>query len=266
MGAAKTRSVMGGNAVGLLLSVASIGTLVVLWVVASSVNAELVPNPAMTFDRLTQLFTNAVSNRTLVGHIAASIRRVVIALSVSTVIGITLGVLIGWNKTMRATLGTLFELIRPIPPIAWLPLVIMWFGLGEFPKVVIVFIGTLMPIVINTYTGIRLVDPLNLDVGRVFNATERQLLFEIAIPSASPAIFAGLKNSVGGGWMVVLAAEMIGADAGVGFLITRGMEFFDVPLILVGIISIGGVGALLSVGVDLLERVVLPWNKKLGSD
>lgn len=177
----------------------------------------------------------------------------------STVIGVTLGVAIGWNKTVQRTLGTIFEIIRPIPPIAWLPLIIMWFGIGEFPKILMVFIGTLMATVINTYTGIRMVDRYLLDVGRSYQATQKQLLFEIAIPCALPSICTGLRNALGTGWMVVLAAEMIGADSGVGFLITRGTEFFDVPLIFVGMICIGIVGALLSLGIEAIERRICPW-------
>ncbi len=181
----------------------------------------------------------------------------------ATGIGVTLGVMIGWNKYLRLTIGTLFEIIRPIPPIAWLPIVIMWYGIGEFPKVLIVFIGALMPVVINTYTGIKMVDQSILDMGRVFNSTNRQLLFELALPSAIPVILAGFKTALGVGWMVVLAAEMIGAKAGVGFLITRGMEYYDVALILVGMLSIGIIGALLSVLTDYVERWVCPWNQKL---
>jgi ABC-type nitrate/sulfonate/bicarbonate transport system permease component len=242
----------------------SILVLIILWISASKVNAELVPTPYMVGERVIQMFVKEISKLTLIGHILVSIRRVLVALAFSITVGVSLGVMIGWNKTFRLTIGTLFEIIRPIPPIAWLPIIIMSFGIGEFPKVLLVAIGTLMPIVINTYTGIRLVDPLNLDVGRVFNATEKQLLFEIAIPSAFPAIFAGIKNAIGVGWMVVLAAEMIGAKAGVGFLIIRGMEFFDVPLIMVGMISIGGVGAALSYGLDAIERRVVPWHQTLG--
>ncbi len=105
--------------------------------------------------------------------------------------------------------GTLFELLRPIPPLAWLPIIIMAFGIGELPKILIVFIGAFMPIVINSYTGIRLVDPLLLDVARSFNADERQLLSIVAIPSSLPAIFAGIRNATSGAWMTVLAGEMI---------------------------------------------------------
>ena len=132
----------------------------------------------------------------------------------------------------------------------------MLMGIGELPKIVIVFIGTFTPIVLNTSTSIRLVDPLYLDVGRMFNADNKKLLFTIALPASLPAIFAGFRTATSGGLMVVMAAEMIGAQAGLGFLIQRGMDAFDVPLIMVGMIVIGIVGALLAILTNYLEKWV----------
>lgn len=244
----------------------SLALLAAVWISASSVNSELVPTPLMVWERFIRTFEKPISGQLIFGHIFASLKRVVIALFFSLGLGVPFGIMIGWNKTLNAIFGTLFEMIRPIPPIAWLPLVVMWFGIGEFPKVLIVFIGTVMPIVVNTATGIRMIEPLNLNVGRMFNANERQLLLEIALPSALPTIFAGIRTATSVGLMVVLAAEMIGARAGLGFLITRGMDSFDVPLILVGMLVIAIVGALISVLTDYLERWICPWNRKLVSD
>lgn len=241
----------------------SIALLIGIWLYASSINSEMVPTPIMVIERLVQLFVKPVGKMNLFGHIWMSLQRVLIALVFSVSIGIVMGVATGWSKTAKAIIGTIFELFRPIPPIAWLPIIIMWFGIDEFPKILIVFIGTIVPMVINTQTGIKMVNPLLLDVGRMFNANERQLLTQIAIPSAMPAIFAGFRNATSGGWMVVLAAEMIGAKQGLGFLINRGTEFFDVPLIMVGMITIGIVGALLAVMTNYLERWICPWNVKL---
>lgn len=246
-----------------LYSVGSVAAFIIVWFIASLFNAELIPSPIAVIDRMILLFEKPVSGYNLFGHIWASLRRVLIALLISGVVGIVMGILIGWNYYAKKTIGVLFELIRPIPPIAWLPIIVMWFGIGELSKVVMVFIGTLMPIVINTYTGIRMADSALLDVAESFNASDRQLLTEIAIPSALPSIMAGIRNAIGVGWMVVLAAEMIGAKEGVGFLITRGMEYFDVPLIMVGMVAIGIVGALLSAVIEKLERVVCPWAYRM---
>lgn len=240
--------------------------LALLWMKASSGNVDLVPTPAMVWERFLKTFEKPINNQLIFGHILASLKRVFFALILSLGLGIPLGIMIGWNKTFNAIFGTLFELIRPIPPIAWLPLVVMWFGIGELPKVIIVFIGTFTPVVVNTATGIRLVEPLNLDVGRMFNCNQRQLLLHIALPSALPSIFAGFRTATSGGLMVVLAAEMIGAKAGLGFLITRGQDAFDVPLIMVGMLVIAIVGTIISFLTDLLERWACPWTRMAESD
>lgn len=228
--------------------------LIGVWVFASSRNSVLVPSPLTVIQRFIKTFTNPINNQLIWGHIWASLRRVLLALLISCGIGIPFGILIGWNKTFNAVFGTLFEVLRPIPPIAWMPLIIMMLGIGEIPKVVIVFIGTFTPIVLNTATSIRLVDPLYLDVGRMFNASERRLLFNIALPASLTSIFAGFRTATSGGLMVVMAAEMIGAKAGLGFLIQRGLDAFDIPLIMVGMIVIGMVGSVLAIITNVLER------------
>ena len=132
----------------------------------------------------------------------------------------------------------------------------------EFPKVLIVIFGSLASIVVNTQAGLSSVDKMYLDVGTVFNATPRQRLFKIAIPSSLDAIFAGVRTSTSAAWMVVLAAEMLGADAGVGFLISRGMDSIDMPLVLTGMIAIGIVGAMLAIITQIAERLICPWTRK----
>ena len=240
--------------------------LVLAWVYASQGNEDLVPGPYAVANRFVEMFQKPINGHLIFGHIWASVRRVFFALLISLGIGIPFGIMIGWNRTFNAVFGTLFELIRPIPPIAWLPLIVMWLGIGELPKIVIVFIGTFTPVVVNTATGMRLIEPLYLDVGRMFNASEKKLLTEIALPSAVSSIFAGFRTATSGGLMVVLAAEMIGAKAGLGFLITRGQDAFDVPLIMVGMIVIALVGKVISILTDLLERWVCPWARNAESD
>ena len=196
------------------------------------------------------------------GHILVSLRRVLIALLFSWVIGISFGVLIGWNKKMNAFFGSIFEVLRPIPPLAWIPLITICFGVSELSKVLIVFIGAVMAVVINTRAGLQTVDPLYLDVGVAFNANKRQMLMEIAIPAAMPVIFAGVRTSTSVAWTVVLAAEMIGSSSGVGFLVVRGMNGDDLALVLVAMITIGVIGALLAVVTSFIERLVCPWMVK----
>ena len=172
-----------------------------------------------------------------------------------------------YKRQVRATLGTLFECIRPIPVLAWIPLMIMWFGIGEKAKIIMIFIGALMPIVVNSYTGIKLVSPLYLDVGRMFNASSQsQLLWKIVLPAALPTIFAGIRNATSMSLMVVLAAEMLAAKSGLGFMINRGMEAYNMKLVMSGMVAIGVTGAMLSVLTNLIERRICPWNSHIKSE
>jgi ABC-type nitrate/sulfonate/bicarbonate transport system permease component len=231
------------------------------WVWFSANNPHLMPGPRQVFSRFIRTFTKPVARTNLLGHAWASLQRVLTALVFSWIVGIGLGILIGWSRACKAVIGSLFEIIRPIPPIAWIPIVIMWFGIGEFPKVLIVFIGTFVPLVINTAAGIALVDKINMDVGTIFGGNKYQVLGQILIPTALPSIFAGIRTSVSSGWTTVLAAEMIAAQRGLGSLVTRGWQGSDMALVLVAVITIAVIGALLAVLLNLLEKVVCPWTK-----
>lgn len=245
-----------------ILPILSIILLILCWHFSSIQSSGSFPTISATWERFLGLLDKPIMRVSYWGHILASLKRVCIALVFAWAIGISFGILIGWNKKMDAFFGTIFSFIRPIPPIAWIPLITIWFGIDEFPKILIVFIGAVMPVVINTHAGLSSVEDLYLNVGTAFNANKRQMLFEIAIPSALPSIFAGIRTSTSTAWMVVLAAEMLGAKSGVGFLVVRGMDGFDMPLVLVAMITIGIVGALLSIITNCIERGLCPWERK----
>lgn len=244
----------------IILTIVSVMLLFLAWIVISIRNPDFFPTPLMTLNRLIELIKFPVSKVSVMGHIWASLKRVLIAFIVAIVTGISLGVAMGWSKYFHAFLGPVFEILRPIPPIAWIPLVILWFGVGEFPKILLVFIGSFIPIVLNTFTGVKLVEPIYLDVGKVMKANTFQMLSHIVLPASIPAIFAGLRAALSGGWMVVVAAEMIASQSGVGFLITRGSESYDIALIICGMVIIGIVGAMLSILLAHVERWLCPWK------
>jgi len=248
------------NRIYMILPIISISLLLLLWM-STSKNSEF-PSPKETWDRLMLLFKQPIKDRNIFGHVWASLVRVFIALGFDWTFGIAFGILIGWNKKCKALLTPLFNAFRAVPPLAWIPIITIWFGIGEFPKILIVIFGSLASIVVNTQAGISNVQQLYLDVGTIFNANNRQKLFQIAIPSALDAIFAGVRTSTSAAWMVVLAAEMLGAKSGVGFLITRGMDSMDMPLVLMAMIAIGIVGALLAIFTQFAERLVCPWTRK----
>lgn len=242
-----------------VMPILGILTIVAAWAIVSWLSPEIMPGFSEIYARFIRLMEKPIMHISLWMHILYSLRRVVIALLCAWVLGVSFGVLIGWNRTAGALLGSVFTMLRPIPPLAWVPLITVWCGIGEFPKILIVFIGAFCAVVVNVRAGMKATEPLYLNVGRVFNANRSQLLFEFAIPSALPSIFAGIRTSTSVAWAVVLAAEMLGAKSGIGFLISRGMESTDTPLVIICMVAIAIVGALLAALVMSIEKAVCKW-------
>lgn len=243
-----------------ILPLLSLLTILIFWILISRTEGSLIPSPAETWNRFVDIMLHPIANATLPLHILISLKRVLLALLAAMLIGIALGVLFGWSPVFRGLVMPAFEIIRPIPPIAWLPLVIIWCGIGELAKSVIVFIGAFTVIVINTQAGVKSIDPELMKAGRSLGASHMQLLTHVAMPASFSAIFAGVKTALSTGWTCVLAAEMIAAEQGVGFLIIRGQEIGDMALIVVCMFAIGIVSMLMSVSLTKLEGVLCPWQ------
>lgn len=251
-----------GRTKDIVLYAISIGFLIFLWFWVSYSKPGFFPTPQETFERFVKLNERPINKIPVMGHVLKSLQRVIEALAISAVLGIGLGLLMGWNKKIRAIINPIFTALRPIPPIAWIPLMILWFGVGELSKVLLVFIGAFFPIVLNTSAGVSMVDPMYLNVGKIYKANTWQMLRHVVFPASMPAIIAGMKIALSSGWMVVVAAEMLASKSGLGFLITRGNDSYDVALVLCGMILIGIVGALLSAAFSLAERWMCPWEAK----
>lgn len=242
------------------LPVLSVALLLLGWTALANAGDSMIPTLPEVGARFIDICVNPISKAILPVHLLVSLRRVLIAFAIAIVLGVGLGVGLGWSKSFRAVFNPVFEIIRPIPPIAWIPLVILWSGIGETPKIIIVFIGSFVPIVLNTYAGIREIDPLLMNAGLILGANRKQLLTEITLPATTPAILAGIRTALSSGWMCVVAAEMIVAKQGVGFLINRGQESGDTALIVVCMLVIGVMSLILSTILGKLEGVLCPWQ------
>lgn len=246
----------------IILSSLSIIGLIVIWFLVSNSRPDFFPTPVATIERFIKLIEKPVMKISILGHIFASLKRVILALLASIFLGVSMGLIMGWNKKVRAAIYPILMALRPIPPIAWIPLIILMFGIGEFPKVLLVFIGAFFPIVMNTMSGVAMVDDMYLKVGKIYKANTWQMLRHVVFPAAMPTILAGVKIAISSGWMVVVAAEMLSSKSGLGFLINRGRDSYDVALIMVAMILIGVVGALLSAVFTLIERKMCGWMSK----
>ena len=248
-----------------VLPIASMFLMLALWqvVVGTGNFGKSLPSPVAVARQFWLMLFEPIGRTSLYGHIWASLVRVLSAFGVATITGIPLGLFMGWNKKFEAVVKPIFEIFRPIPPIAWIPLAILWFGIDETPKIFICFIGAFVPAVMNAYTGIRFTEPILLDAARMLGGNPRQLFTEVAIPSALPAIFAGLQNGLSSAWMCVLAAELVGAQQGVGYLILLGMELSNPAMIITGMLLIGAIGAGIAALLRYLEKRICPWKREI---
>lgn len=241
----------------------AIGFFFLAWAFITTFTAakETTPGPAEVIRLLFSSFFEPIGRYTIYGHLYYSLRRVVVGYTVATALGIIVGISMGTSRYAEAIIKPIFELIRPIPPIAWIPLVILWFGVGELPKYAIIFIGSFTNVTLNAYTGAQRVDPTLIGCARMLGTSDRDIFFRIVLPSSLPQIFAGMQVALSTAWMAVLAAEMVGAQEGCGWIILRGSDTTNIPLVLVGMVVIGVVGLLLATIMRMVERRLCSWNR-----
>jgi len=218
--------------------------IVVVWqavVLATKPSEAVLPPPlavAVEFGRL-------LASGTLARDAAISVARVVSAWLLAAVVAIPLGLLMGSSRRLERIIDPFVELLRPISPLAWIPLAILWLGIGEAGKIMVVFVGTFFPLLLNTVSGVKNVDPTLLDAGRVFGCATRTALFgRVVLPAALPGIVTGLRIAFGTGWAAIIAAELVAARSGLGYLIANGMDILRADDVLVGMIAIGILGVL----------------------
>lgn len=249
-----------------IYTIISLMSLLVVWeLVARFTSASMfLPRASEVMAAFVKSFVEPIGKYTMLAHIGISLYRVGVAFAIATVTGIVLGVTMGYSKLVEAILKPIFEFIRPIPPLAWIPLSILWFGLGDQSKFFIIFLGCFTFITVNTYDGAKNVDPELIGAARMLGASESQVFFRIVLPSSVPYIFAGLQIAVTAGWSAVVGAEMVRADEGVGWMIVRGMNTGNTLQIMVGMVAIGIVGFILATVTSALERRLCAWNIQKG--
>ena len=240
----------------------SIFVFLVIWqLVVSFTKAGLVlAGPVETLSAFFVAIVDPIGTHTIEGHILWSLSRVLVGLVLGSACGIILGILMGWFKPFSALVRPLFELLRPIPPIAWIPLSIVWFGLGEASKYFLIFYSAFCAVTMNAHSGVRQVDPELMGAARMLGASNRQVFFTIVLPSCVPQIFAGLQIAVGTAWATVVAAEMVRSSEGVGWGIIKGQDSNSTVQILVGIVAIGIVGYILAVAMRAIEAKLCKWS------
>ena len=243
----------------------SLTSFFLIWdyVAAAKIFADSLARPHEVVQQMYMLTQVKFAGTNLWGHIWASTQRIVIGFVLASIVAIPLGLFMALNKYVNAIVKPLFDLFKPMPPIAWVSLAILWFGIGESAKVFIIIIGTFVPCLLNAYNGVRLVDQELYDVIRVLGGNRRDEIFQVCFPASFPAVFAGLQISMSVAWTCVVAAELMNARDGLGFLIKRGMDTHQPALVLAGMILIAFAAWCTTQALGLLERKVCPWKRSI---
>lgn len=249
-----------------LVPLATVIAILALWWLAASrgwVSRVFLPSPLTVLKSAYQVSVSGFADSTLSQHLFASLGRVFGALAASVVIAVPIGALIATSRIGRGIFDPVVEFLRPLPPLAYLPLIIIWFGIGEASKVLVIGLAMSPPIIIATAAGVRSVSRDRLNAARSLGATRLQLLRFVVLPSALPSIVTGIRIALGAGWSTLVAAELVAASRGLGFMIQSAATFLGTDVVILGIIVIGIVAILFELLMRILERRFVPWSTHL---
>ncbi len=250
------------KSIDLMWTVGSILGFLVVWQVLVMVTpvGRLLPSPLQVAEMLIQSFQEPIGPMTIQNHALYSLKRIMVGYGVAVGLGIVAGIGMGLSKTFRAIFRPLFELIRPIPTVAWIPLAILWFGVDEMSKYFIVFYGAFANVVLSVYDGIQSVDPVLVGAARMLGCTERQVTVKVVLPSCIPYIFSGMQVALSASICSVVVAEMIKSTEGVGWIIHAGQQVANMTQVLTGMAGMSLFGIVLASILSMIERKACAWN------
>ncbi len=240
--------------------------LIGLWFLITGmgwVKPLFLPSPFAVYNKFVIAMTQGVANSTLTQHTLASLGRVFGAFALACVTAIPLGILMGVNRVMRGLFDPIIEFYRPLPPLAYLPLVIIWLGIGEFPKVFLIFLAIFAPMAIAARAGVRSVSTEQIHAAYAMGASRSQVISQVIMKAALPEIFTGMRIGIGVGWTTLVAAEMIAASRGLGFMVLNAAEYLASDTVVMGIIVIGVFAFAFDLLIRYMERVFIPWKGKV---
>jgi sulfonate transport system permease protein len=239
--------------------IALLAVVLVIWALVSAsgkVSPVVMPPPKTILDT----FVSLLRDGTLLKHVGISIARVLHGYCLAAASGLVLGTALGLSPRLNRMTDLIIQVVKPIPPIAWIPLAIVWFGIGEESKTFLIFLGGFFNILINVIDGIRQTDEKLVEVSRSFETPQWKFVSQLIIPSALPGIFTGLRTGLSTCWMCVIAAELVASNTGVGFMIDNARQFGQANKVIVGMIAIGITGKVMDVMIRAAEKRVMRWR------
>jgi len=245
-------------------ALAALAVVLVVWHLLTAVFGIISParfaTPAEVGAAFAQIGVEGYGNARLHEHVVRSVALVTMGFVVASSIGVALGLAMGASRAVEAFVNPIFLLLRPVPPLAWIPLAIVWLGLGDAAKMMVIFFAAFVPSVINSYTGVRQIEKPIFEAAAMLDVKGWRYWREVLIPGALPSIFTGLRLSLQASWTTLVAAELVGAVAGLGTILNQAAQDIYPAMILVGMISVALCGWLMTQGLGWLEHRVMPWK------
>lgn len=255
-----------GNGSSGWLSLLTVVALFALWQVATSagwVKPLFLPSPEAVWQQFIEVSQEGFADNTLLTHIGWSALRVFGAFALALLTAVPIGIMMGVNRIARGIFDPIVEFYRPLPPLAYLPLVVIWMGIGEGSKVLLIYLAMFAPLALSARAGVRSVAIEQIHAAYSMGASRRQVLLHVIMPAALPEILTGMRIAIGFGWTTLVAAEMVAATAGLGFMVLSASKFMVTDVVVMGILVIGFMALLFDLAMRWLERRWVPWKGKV---
>ena len=253
-----------GNSAG--ISVITVAVLIGVWFAVTNlglVKPLFLPTPQAVFQQFYEYLTGQANDKPLWQHFLASMFRVFSAFLLACVTAIPIGIAMGMSRVMRGIFDPPLEFYRPLPPLAYLPLIIIWFGIDELPKVLLIFLSCFAPLALAARAGMRSASQEQINAAYSMGASYMQVVRHVILPSAMPDILIGMRIAIGFGWTTLVAAEMVAANLGLGQMVLNASNFLRTDIVIMGIIVIGVVAYLFDLLMRWVEGRVVPWKGRM---
>jgi taurine transport system permease protein len=249
-----------------LISLATIALALLAWMAATQaglVKPLFLPRPGSVLGAFKDALEGRIDGAPLLDHVLTSLMRVASAFALAALVGIPVGLATGLSPALRAAFDPFIEFYRPLPPLAYLPLVIIWFGIGETSKILLIFLACFAPVALAARAGVAAAGIDQINAARALGASRAQVVRHVVLPAALPDILVGLRIGMGVGWTTLVAAEMVAASTGIGQMVLNASNFLRTDIVVMGILVIGALAALFEFGMRRLERRLTPWKGRV---
>jgi taurine transport system permease protein len=248
------------------ISVVTVIVLFAVWFVVTSlglIKPLFLPSPMAVWQQFYEYLTGAANDKPLWQHFAASMARVFLAFAAACLTAIPIGIAMGMSRVARGIFDPPIEFYRPLPPLAYLPLIIIWFGIDEMPKVLLIYLACFAPLALAARSGMKSASQEQMNAAYSMGASYGQVIRHVILPSALPEILVGMRIAIGFGWTTLVAAEMVAANVGLGQMVLNASNFLRTDIVIMGIIVIGIVAYLFDLLMRWVERRLVPWKGRM---